>query len=152
MLRSTPTAGGFAMARTSLAQRVEQAYGEVVEQRTTRRELLKRTTVAGLAVAGAGTMGQVARAAQVLGLPSVAVVGAGLAGLTCAYRLKQAGLTAQVYEASSRIGGRCFTIHDFDPLVAEHGGELIDQGHTQLPIWSRSSASTTTTSTRHSRT
>jgi monoamine oxidase len=120
------------MARTALAQRVAEAYAEVVARRTTRRELLERTTVAGLAVAGAGTMGRFARAAYGAVQPRIAVVGAGLAGLTCAYRLKQAGLVAQVYEASTRIGGRCWTIHDFDPLVAEHGGELIDQGHTAL--------------------
>jgi monoamine oxidase len=61
-------------------------------------------------------------------------VGAGLAGLTCAYRLKQAGYTATVYEASSRIGGRCWTIRGTfaDGQVAEHGGELIDQGHTEI--------------------
>jgi monoamine oxidase len=120
------------MARTPLAQRVEDAYAEVVEGRTTRRQLLQRTTAAGLAVAGAGTMGRFARAAYGAAQPRIAVVGAGLAGLTCAYRLKQAGLVAQVYEASTRVGGRCWTIHDFDPLVAEHGGELIDQGHTAM--------------------
>jgi monoamine oxidase len=85
-----------------------------------------------VALAGAGTISRFAAAASGAAQPSVAVVGAGLAGLTCAYRLKQAGVNAQVYEASSRIGGRCWTIHDFDPLVGEHGGELIDQGHTQL--------------------
>ena len=120
------------MARTPLAQRVEEAYADVVASRTTRRELLRRTTVAGVAVAGAGTMGSLARAAYGASQPRIAVVGAGLAGLTCAYRLKQAGLNAQVYEASTRVGGRCWTIHDFDPLVAEHGGELIDQGHAAV--------------------
>jgi monoamine oxidase len=120
------------MARTPLAQRVEEAYANVVASRTTRRELLKRTTAAGIAVAGAGTMGRFARVAYGATQPRIAVVGAGLAGLTCAYRLKQAGLVAQVYEASTRVGGRCWTIRDFDPLVAEHGGELIDQGHTAM--------------------
>jgi monoamine oxidase len=120
------------MARTPLAQRIEEAYASVVESRTTRRELLKRTTAAGVAVAGASTMGRFAKAAYGAAQPQIVVVGAGLAGLTCAYRLKQAGLNAQVYEASTRIGGRCWTIGDFAPLVAEHGGELIDQGHTQI--------------------
>jgi monoamine oxidase len=120
------------MARTPLAQRVEEAYASVVESRTTRRELLKRTTAAGVAVAGTSTMGRFAKAAYGATQPQIAVVGAGLAGLTCAYRLKQAGLNAQVYEASARIGGRCWTLNDFAPLVAEHGGELIDQGHTQI--------------------
>ncbi|CAN5145880.1 hypothetical protein BH18ACT12_BH18ACT12_13490 [soil metagenome] len=121
------------MARTPLAQSVEEAYASVVESRTTRRDLLKRTTAAGVAVAGASTMGRFAKAAYGASQPRIAVVGAGLAGLTCAYRLKQAGLNAQVYEASARIGGRCWTIDkDFAPLIAEHGGELIDQGHTHI--------------------
>lgn len=66
--------------------------------------------------------------------PRVAIVGAGLAGLTCAYQLQQAGITATVYEASDRTGGRCWTRRgDFaDGQVAEHGGELIDQGHTAI--------------------
>jgi monoamine oxidase len=121
------------MARTPLAQRVEEAYASVVESRTTRRELLKRTTAAGAAVAGASTMGRFAKAAYGATQPRIAVVGAGLAGLTCAYRLKQAGLNAQVYEAHpTRVGGRCWTIdEEFAPLIGEHGGEFIDQGHTQ---------------------
>ncbi len=120
------------MARTPLAQRIEGTYAEVVEQRTTRRDLLKKTAAAGAAVAGASTMGRFAKAAYGATQPRIVVVGAGLAGLTSAYRLKQAGLNAEVYEASTRIGGRCWTIKDFSPLIAEHGGELIDQGHTQV--------------------
>jgi monoamine oxidase len=120
------------VARTPLAQRIEDAYGEVAERRTTRRELLKRTATAGAAVAGASTMGRFAKAAYGGSQPRIAVVGAGLAGMTCAYRLKQAGLYADVYEASERIGGRCWSIRDFAPLIGEHGGELIDQGHTAM--------------------
>jgi monoamine oxidase len=120
------------MARTPLAQRVEDALAEVAGERTTRRELVKRTAAAGVALAGASTMGRFARAAYGAAQPSIAIVGAGLAGLTCGYRLKQAGINAQIYEASGRTGGRCYSIRDFAPLIAEHGGELIDQGHTQL--------------------
>jgi monoamine oxidase len=120
------------MSRTPLAQRVDEAHRQVVARRTTRRELLVRGGAAGAAVVGASTMGRFARAAYGASQPRIVVVGAGLAGLTCAYRLKQAGLDAQVYEASTRVGGRCWTIHDFDPLIGEHGGELIDQGHTAL--------------------
>ncbi|MGB8150376.1 MAG: FAD-dependent oxidoreductase, partial [Candidatus Cybelea sp.] len=36
----------------------------------------------------------------------VVIVGAGVAGLTCAYRLRQAGIASRVFEASDRIGGR----------------------------------------------
>jgi monoamine oxidase len=66
--------------------------------------------------------------------PRVVIVGGGLAGLTCAYRLRQAGITAPVYEASDRLGGRCWSRRgDFaDGQIAEHGGELIDQSHTEI--------------------
>jgi monoamine oxidase len=64
----------------------------------------------------------------------VVIVGGGLAGLTCAYRLKQSGINATIYEANTRLGGRCWTRRgDFaDGQIAEHGGELIDQGHTSI--------------------
>ncbi len=67
-------------------------------------------------------------------LPSVAIVGGGLAGLTCAYRLKRRlGLKATVYEANTRLGGRCHTDRtNFGAQIAEHGGELIDTGHKQI--------------------
>ena len=70
------------------------------ETRTTRRELVKRTAAAGAALAGASTMGRFAKAAYGGRQPQIAVVGAGLAGLTCAYRLKQAGYNATIYEAN----------------------------------------------------
>lgn len=64
----------------------------------------------------------------------VAVVGAGLAGLTCAYRLRQRGIDVTVYEGNTRLGGRCWTNRTaFDGgQLAEHGGELIDQSHTAI--------------------
>jgi len=64
----------------------------------------------------------------------VVVIGAGLAGLTCAYRLNRSGIIATVYEANTRLGGRCWTRRgDFaQGQIAEHGGELIDQGHTTI--------------------
>lgn len=36
----------------------------------------------------------------------IAVIGAGIAGLTCAYELKRAGFEVVVYEARSQVGGR----------------------------------------------
>jgi monoamine oxidase len=64
----------------------------------------------------------------------VVVIGAGLAGLTCAYRLREAGVDAAVFEARpDRVGGRCFTARDFeDGQVAEYGGEFIDTNHRRL--------------------
>ena len=68
------------------------------------------------------------------GVPKVAVVGAGLAGLTCAYRLWQNGVDVTLYEANTRLGGRCWTNRSaFDGgQLAEHGGELIDQSHSTI--------------------
>jgi monoamine oxidase len=63
----------------------------------------------------------------------IAIIGAGLAGLHCAYRLGQAGVTVKVFESSSRIGGRTFTDREhFAPQVAELGGEFIDSNHVTM--------------------
>jgi monoamine oxidase len=63
----------------------------------------------------------------------IAIIGAGLAGMHCAYRLGQAGVNAKVFESSSRIGGRTFTERQrFAPQVAELGGEFIDSNHVTL--------------------
>jgi monoamine oxidase len=122
------------VARTPLAGAVERAVAEIAaeeERRFTRRQVV---VGAGAAVASASLLGRLARPAFGAGGTSVAVVGAGLAGLTCAYRLQQAGIDAQVYEASSRLGGRCWTGRGAfaDGQLYEHGGELIDSNHTQL--------------------
>lgn len=64
----------------------------------------------------------------------VAVVGAGLAGLTCAWRLRQAGHRVRVYEASDRVGGRCWTLRGrfADAQHVERGGQYIDSGHATM--------------------
>src|SRR2546421_10692291 len=92
MLPTQTFRGGAEMARTPLAQRVEEAYATVVEGRTTRREWLKRTTAAGAALAGASSLGRFATAAYGAAQPSIAIVGAGLAGPTSAYPPKETGL------------------------------------------------------------
>jgi monoamine oxidase len=134
------------MARTHLAGLLLQAASiadestrrelpveRVMRERISRRDVLRGGVALGLASVAALTVDPLggARAASA---PRIAVIGAGLAGLTCAYRLKQAGYAATVYEASDRVGGRCWTIRDaFDNgQIAEHGGELIDQGHTAM--------------------
>jgi monoamine oxidase len=98
---------------------------------TTRREALKR---AGAATAGLALARPWLPLAQAATAPRIVVVGGGLAGLTAAYRLKQGGYAAQVYEASDRTGGRCWSIRGVfaDGQIAEHGGELIDTGHQAL--------------------
>jgi monoamine oxidase len=66
--------------------------------------------------------------------PRIAIVGGGLAGLTCAFRLIQKGISATVYEANNRLGGRCWSLTSGfdDGQTVERGGELIDQGHKEI--------------------
>ncbi len=47
----------------------------------------------------------------------IAVIGAGMAGLSAAYRLEQAGVRATVYEAEDRVGGRVQTIRKGDYVM-----------------------------------
>ena len=64
----------------------------------------------------------------------VVVVGAGLAGLTCALDLVARGWDVTVLEARDRVGGRVHTVRDpfSDGLHAEAGGESIDVDHHDL--------------------
>ena len=56
----------------------------------------------------------------------VAVIGAGIAGLTAARRLADAGLDVIVYEARERIGGRIDTVSDDDwPFPIEMGAAFV---------------------------
>ena len=69
---------------------------------------------------------------------SVGIVGAGLAGLVCADQLAARGIRATVYEASSRVGGRCSSLRGFFPgQTAELGGEFIDNPHKTLLGYAR---------------
>ncbi len=97
-----------------------------------RREFLAAATAAAVSLRAAP-----ARAAS----PprgSVVVVGAGLAGLTCAYELQRAGWKVTVLEARNRPGGRVYTVRK--PFGAhqhaEGGGEFIATSHR----WMRSYA------------
>ncbi|MGZ8567637.1 MAG: flavin monoamine oxidase family protein, partial [Actinomycetota bacterium] len=67
------------------------------------------------------------------GGPRIVVAGAGLAGLTAAYRLVQAGADVKLFESRDRVGGRCWTARGFaDGQTAEHGGEFIDTRHVHV--------------------
>ena len=61
----------------------------------------------------------------------VAVLGAGLAGLTAAHELASAGAAVTIVEARDRAGGRVWTMRDgfSDGQHGELGGEFIDEDH-----------------------
>src|SRR6266851_952959 len=82
-----------------------------------RRDIFR---MSGAAVAGLAAAGQGAGAKK-----SVVVIGAGIAGLSCAYELMRRGHNVTVLEASGRTGGHVRTSHDpfADGLYADLGAE-----------------------------
>ncbi|WP_405941438.1 flavin monoamine oxidase family protein [Streptomyces sp. NBC_00207] len=108
---------------------------------STRRELLGRAAALGLGAALAGSAAGAAHAAEAtpdkkpVSPARVAVVGAGISGLTAALTLRDAGIDCTVYEADpSRVGGRMWTQrgHWAYGQTSEIGGELIDTSHKKI--------------------
>lgn len=66
--------------------------------------------------------------------PRISIVGAGIAGLTTAFYLQRAGITASIYEAAGRIGGRVQSARGLlgEGLVTELGGEFINTEHKDM--------------------
>ncbi|MFZ6044550.1 flavin monoamine oxidase family protein [Pseudomonas sp. CR3202] len=133
------------MARTPLLSRLQGLsrlagstpdtadFHQAMALQRSRREVLKAAGIAGVVLASAG-LPKFSEAAPSGGTGSigVAVIGAGLAGLSCAYELKKNGVSATVFEASTRLGGRCFSNRStFPGQIAENGGELIDGYHVE---------------------
>ncbi|MCA2967502.1 MAG: FAD-dependent oxidoreductase [Acidobacteriaceae bacterium] len=117
------------MPHTPLLSRIVDAARQLAREenaperpaRLSRRSLLAASAAAALPASAQTT-------------PRLVIVGAGLAGLTCAYRLAQNGLAADIFDANTRVGGRCWSLTSgFDnSQIIERGGELIDQGHTAI--------------------
>jgi monoamine oxidase len=125
------------MARTALIDLLRRSYqvaqitaqtgipadevDEILISRLSRRQVL----------AGIGAVAAT-RALPMVNSPApILIVGAGIAGLTAAYRLKQAGVRADIVEASQRSGGRLRSLRNVpgNPGVVEMGGEFIDTRH-----------------------
>ena len=116
-------------------ERAAEARGEA-ERRRSRRGFLGDVA----RVAASGAIATVAAPlAPALAKPrdgsrSIAIVGAGMAGLACADHLRQAGILATVYEAAAeRVGGRARSISGVFPgRTIELGGEFIDYWHAAI--------------------
>lgn len=123
-----------AIARQS-GESLDEAIARDIELRTnaSRRRFLRQSVAASAAL----MMAACAPTRMIAGSggdDEVVVVGAGVAGLTCAWRLRQAGVKVRLYEAQERVGGRMFSLrnHFADGQVCELGGELIDTGHARI--------------------
>jgi monoamine oxidase len=126
---------GSALRRIRIAQQALEPSGATdpaFAAPITRRRLLQGAgaTAAVLGLGGAWPVGSQARTGPDA---RVVIVGAGIAGLGCAYRLwRTHGIRAQVYEWADRPGGRIQTLRghfDDGQLVEEHA-EFINPEHT----------------------
>jgi monoamine oxidase len=118
----------------------QQLFYEVCDaHRLSRRDFVRLLGTAGFATA-VGDLGYPLQAREALRTrnkpfdSSVAILGAGIAGLTAAYRLQTAGVPCEIFEASARTGGRMFSKRNFnaDGMFCELGGELVDSNHEDL--------------------
>ncbi len=113
----------------SLFSRLARRF-EPEDRRVSRREFLQSSMAASAALllSSCAAPGLLRR-----DRPRVVVIGAGFAGLACAYELRSAGFDVTVLEARDRVGGRVLSFRDFVPgRNAEGGAELIGSNH---PTW-----------------
>ncbi len=119
------------------------AYRLSPQVRERHHELSRRDVLKGIAALGAAgmlsgylTLDPARAAGLALGRPRkdarrVIVIGAGLAGLACAYELRSAGYQVRVIEARRRLGGRVLSFTDMiEGGVVEAGGEFVGASHT----------------------
>ncbi len=103
-------------------------------QQISRRRLLQGTAAAALAAA-ISSVAVPAKPVRAARAPRIAIVGAGIAGLTAALRLADRGLSSTVYEATGRVGGRMRSNTSGywqSGQVSEWCGELIDTNHVTV--------------------
>lgn len=110
----------------------DAASAKFLQQRQEgRRRFLKNAAILGT---GAVMLPSFLQANDVESKKNIVIVGAGMAGLNAAYQLKKMGLSATVYEASSRVGGRMFTVQNYfgNNLSTDLGGEFVDANQEDL--------------------
>jgi monoamine oxidase len=73
-------------------------------------------------------------ATRITAAPRIAIVGAGIGGLTTAWYLQKQGIQATVYEASHRVGGRTLSMRNIfgEGLSVDLGGEFVDTWHDDI--------------------
>lgn len=99
-----------------------------------RKEGISRRQALKVAGVGAASLALGSKMAWASNGPKIVIVGGGMAGLNASYQLKQKGFRAEVYEGSSRVGGRMYTARNVmgNGLNTELGGEFIDSIHKDM--------------------
>ena len=131
------------LAREHQLSHVRGVPVEAVREHAARDARLRAQTIGrrafiGGAVAAAGALALPRRTfAQTQ--PRIAIVGAGIAGLSAALKLADHGAACTVYEANDRVGGRIYSNTDYfaQGQVFEWCGELIDSGHETIRVLAR---------------
>ncbi len=116
-----------------LKKKDEKVYYNFVHQKTGtlgRRKFISKTAIATIGLSMPTLMFQGCKKNQ----PIISIIGGGIAGLSCANSLQKGGVFANVYEASSRIGGRIHTLSDYfsQGMATELGGEFINTDHFDM--------------------
>lgn len=134
------------ISTTEGIERIALARHRAGAQRRRRREFLAslgRTAGLTAITTGLGRLGHAVAAPPGRNL-DVAIVGGGIAGLACADRLRSAGISATLYEARDRLGGRIWSMGgafpgpvEFPGQIVERGGEFIDNLHLTMKSYAR---------------
>lgn len=119
-----------------------------VQSKVQRRQFIEGIVKTGIMISTAGFLSACEKIAEIAPVdkdvesvisskknqPKIVIIGAGMAGLNCAYQLKKAGYTAAVYEGAKRTGGRIFSASNLlaPDLYTELGGEFIDSNHADM--------------------
>jgi monoamine oxidase len=128
----------FADSHRARARRVPLAG--LAELRSTPSNAARVSRRSALVGAGAAALSiALPEAALAKGSASITIVGGGIAGLSCALKLRDHGVAATVYEASGRSGGRIFSNTGYwdQGQISEWCGELIDSGHETMQALAR---------------
>ncbi len=125
---------GFDVLQRLARQQAGESQGEGFTRREFAKTLLGASAAALLAPALSSCGYSLARERE-----RVVVVGAGIAGLTAALHLHDAGIPVSVYESSRRVGGRMHSERGYwnDGQHTEWCGAMIDSKHAHMHALAR---------------
>ncbi len=117
--------------------RARRTLAKLIFPNRNTRARVKRTALSRrsfLETGGATVAALSARGPALASAPRVAVIGAGLAGLTAAFMLEKGGAAVTVYEARRRPGGRVHSVKApfAQALLLDLGASLINSDHADV--------------------